>query len=184
MTLQQANRKVANLLDEETADEFEHRLYDFYDYAQKQIATTVDHIEEIIKINPVFDGEFDIAEQLYERTGKRLYKICKITTDADFKHLHKNSYQFYAGREYTITCYVYPETITEDTEPSYEFEISPEAQSAIIYYAAAQTMLTDTDQRPYYSLIDRYNNILQNISDVKRENINLNVVKLGGNHGI
>ena len=92
----------------------------------------------------------------------------------DFKYI-------FSSGTHRIFCNVYPDDITNSTPAEYTFEVSPEAQPAIVYYAAAQCMVTDTDQRPYYSFMERYNNILQNISDSKRLNASINIVKLGGN---
>lgn len=178
MNISEAKTLVASLLDEETADEFEHKLPAFYDYAQKQIATTVDYIKKDITLVPDKTADTDIAELVKTRIGKRLYKLRKITSDDSFEHLHDNFYRFYAGGEYIISCCVYPDTIDKETPPEYEFEVSPEAQPAIVYYAAAQTVITDTDQRPYYAFMDRYNNILQNINDARRDNITVRAVVL------
>lgn len=179
MNLSQARDMVARLLDEETADEFQHKLPSFYDYAQKQIATTVDYIENNIIVTPLEDvRDTDISKELMTQTGKRLYKLRRIITDGEYKHLYDNVYRLYGGTDYRMLCYVYPDTISEETDLEYEFEVSPEAQPAIVYYAAAQTVITDTDQRPYYAFMDRYNNILQNISEARRNNVTVKVVEL------
>lgn len=170
---------VARLLDEETADEFQHKLPSFYDYAQKQIATTVDYIENNITVSPAESvRDTDIADELLNQTGKRLYKLRRIITDGEYEHLYDNVYRLYGGQSYRMLCYVYPDTITNDTDSEYEFEVSQEACPAIVYYAAAQTVITDTDLRPYYAFMDRYNNILQNISEARRNNVTVKVVEL------
>ena len=182
MNISEANMKVADLLDEESASEFASKLPAFYDYAQKQIATTVDPIEfdTVLELTNSDETEIDLSDWLYTKEEKKLYKIRKIITDGEYEHIYGNVFKFNAGTKYRLFLYIYPETINNDTDLTHEFEISPEGQSAILYYAAAQVVLTDTDTRPYYALMDRYNNILQNISDSRRENVRLSVVKLGG----
>ncbi len=178
MTISEANQMVINLLDDEdNAEEYIDRLPDFYDYAQKQIATTVDNIEKTLALSIESDTEIDIKERTKSELEKHLYYVKRIVTDAEYEHIYGYTYRLAPG-EYRIVCCVYPETVTSDTAPEYAFEISPEAQPAIVYYAAAQACVTDADLRPYYAFMDRYNNILQNINDAKNNTVTVKAVKL------
>lgn len=183
MTLESANKMVANLLDEETPEEFEHKLPAFYDYAQKQIATTVDYIKTMTHITVESETEIDIGEYVNSESDKNVYAVRRIIPSDNVTKLYDKTYKLPAG-EYRVICDVYPQTITADTPPDYEFEISPEAQPALVYYAAAQSQTMESDLRPRSAFMDMYNNILQNISDAKREGVSLNVIKLGGNYGV
>ncbi len=177
MTLLEANEQVFALLDEEEDENILIKLPAFYDYAQKQIATTVDHISANLKIEVEDSSEIDLNELVKEKLGKKLFKVQKIVSDAAHEHVFGFIYKFEKGT-YRLFVYVYPDTISEETDEDYEFEISEEACPALVYYAASQVVVTDTDQRQYYAFLDRYNNVLQNISDTRRNNVVVKIVEV------
>lgn len=181
MTINEANSIVADLLDEETAEDYLHRLPDFYDHAQKQIATTVGFIERVIDITPETDGEVDVSELVLEKTGKQLYRVARVISGSSAINIYQSVYNLSAGVRYRFLCYVYPETITDNTSDDYEFEVPQEALPAITYYAAAKAVGADSDKSQYYLLMEQYNNILQNMHEAKNDNISVKVVNLGGN---
>lgn len=181
MNIEQANSIVADLLDEESYDEFKHKLPDFYDHAQKQIATTVGHITRVIEFTPELTGEYDVSERVQEILNRKLYRVRRILSDGDSAlRLFKTTYSMQGGVRHRLIVDVYPETVTESTPVSYEFEIPEEAQPALTYYAAAHCTTTDNDKGPYYAFMDRYNNILQNMADAQRDSVSISIVKLGG----
>lgn len=181
MNIEQANSIVADLLDEESYDEFKHKLPDFYDHAQKQIATTVGHITHVIEFTPEITGEYDISDRVMEKLNRKLYRVRRVVTDGGSAlRVFKTTYNMLGGHLYRIVVDVYPQTINESTPVSHEFEIPEEAQPALTYYAAAHCTTTDNDKGPYYAFMDRYNNILQNMADAERDSVSVNVVKLGG----
>ena len=181
MNINEANSIVADLLDEETAEEYLHRLPDFYDHAQKQIATTVGYIERVIDFTPESDGEVDVSALLLEKTGKQLYRVARVISGGSAANVYQSVYDLKAGTRYRFLCYVYPETITDETDENYEFEVPQEALPAITYYAAAKAVGADSDKSQYYLLMEQYNNILQNMYEAKNDSVSVNVVRLGGN---
>ena len=183
MNIEQANSIVADLLDEETYDEFKHKLPDFYDHAQKQIATTVGHITTVVEFIPELTGEYDVSERVREVLDRKLYRIRRVLSEGDSAlRLFKTTFSLQSGMRYRFVVDVYPQTVTESTPESYEFEIPEEAQPALTYYAAAHCVTTDNDKGPYYAFMDRYNNILQNMSDAQRESVSVKIVRLGGDN--
>jgi hypothetical protein len=180
MNINDANNMVVGLLELESLDEYEKNICSYYDAAQKQISTTVDHIEAEYLIKLEASAEIDLKEYIETHFSKKLLRVRKIFSDNVPERVFGNKYIFTPGT-YRVFCYVYPDNISKDTDVTYEFEVSPEAQPAIVYYAAAQCVVNESDQRPYYAFMDRYNNILQNISDSKRQNLSIKFVKLGGN---
>ena len=62
-----------------------------------------------------------------------------------------------------IVYFAYPVKIYDNSPLSTEFEVAPQAQSAIPYFAAAQAVLSDSDMRRYYAFMDMFNNILTNV---------------------
>lgn len=179
MNISEADNMVLGLIDEETLEEYADKIRGYYDSAQKQIATTVDFIKAEFLVEVQGRAEIDLKEYIENKFSKTLYRICKILPASTYTRVYDFKYILSPGA-YRVFCYVYPDNITNNTPVDYSFEVSPEAQPAIAYYAAAQCMVTDTDQRPYYAFMDRYNNILQNMSDSKRQNTSINIVKLGG----
>ncbi len=184
MNIEQANSMVAELIDEESPADFKNKLPGFYDHAQKQIATTVAHIERVFEFTPDKTDEYDMADVVLKTIGKRMYKLCRVMTvdvASAPQRVYGRVFKLSAGTKYRVLCYVYPDTVGDNTDTvTYEFEIPEEAQPALVYYAAAHVVATENDKAPYYMFMDRYNNILQNISDAKTASTSINVVNLGG----
>ncbi len=146
MTAAEANRIVMRLVGE---DDFHHVgdiLKTYYGMAQRQIATTVCPIE---KSMPLFAGE-------KTRLPDEFFRIKRINCDYE-----KSGLFITAAEDTRLIYYAYPADIVSDED---EFEIDPEAQNALPFYAAAQLVLADSDMRRYTVFIDSYNFILSNIS--------------------
>ena len=178
MNISQANDIVANLLDDESASEYLSKLPVYYDFAQKQIATTVDNIHKKFILDFDIKTQVDLKKYLETKYNTKIFKIKKIISSESYTRVYGDEYVFDKG-VFEVFCDVYPQTITNDTSLDAEFEVSPEAQPAICYYAAAQCVATESDRGPYVAFIDRYNNILQNIADTRRDKASINIVKLG-----
>ena len=186
MNISEANDMVARLLDEESPEEFKNKLPGFYDHAQKQIATTVANIEGVFEFVPDTTKEYDISDVVRETIGKTMYKLNRVIAadGLSAERVYGRVYKLFQGVTYRVFCYVYPDTIDLNTdEHKYQFEVREEAIPALIYYAAAHVVATESDKAPYYMFMDRYNNILQNISDSKHTTASINIVKLGGVSG-
>ena len=162
MTIAQVRKMVMYLLDEDSDDEFKGKVNVYFDMAQKQIATTVDFLQKQIKFETT--GKFLLPDDFFK---------LKSASGTDFEIIGKD---IIVSSPLEINYYAYPADITENSADDTNFEISLIGQSAIPYFAAAQLVITDTDMRPYYAFLDRYNNILQNISLSK--NGSVKVVKL------
>ena len=146
MTVAEANRIVMRLVGE---DDFHHVgdiLKTYYAVAQRQIATTVCPIE---KSMPLFAGEKVILPDEF-------YRIKRINCDYE-----KYGRTIIAAEDTKLIYYAYPADVVSDED---EFEIDPEAQNALPFYAAAQLVLSDSDMRRYTVFMDSYNFILSNIS--------------------
>lgn len=183
MDIREADNMVIGIIEAESIDEYKS-IRAYYDAAQKQIASTVDPIEAEYMLEISSDTELNLKKYIQDKHSKILFRVRKILGENSYTRVFGNTYNFPKG-EYRVFCYVYPDTITDSTPVDYEFEVSLQAQAAIAYYAAAQCVVGESDQRPYYAFMDRYNNILLNINDTKKDNVSLNIVKLGdGINGI
>jgi hypothetical protein len=75
---------------------------------------------------------------------------------------------YYNIGEYNVFYFAYPQTITDDTDDTYEFEIDLEAQEAIPYYVAAHVIM-DEKSGMSSKLLALYQNKLANL-DTKISN--------------
>ncbi len=164
MTVAQANRIVRALIGEDDFHDIEDVIASYYSIAQRQIATTV---------CPIIRGAFIECGRRTELPSD-LYRIKSVPasyTKEGSTHITVEG----EGQVY-ILYYAYPQNIPDDCEGTTEFEIDIEAQSALPFYAAAQTVLADSDMRRYNAYMDSYNNILSNIAAANKH-ATLNIVK-------
>lgn len=146
MTVEEANKTVMRLVGEEDFHHVGDILRTYYSMAQKQIATTVCPIEKTMSLSAGVETELP----------REFYRIKRLNCD------YIRNGRFITAKEDTvITYYAYPADIVSDDD---EFEIDPEAQNALPYYAAAQLVLADSDMRRYTVFTDSYNFILSNIA--------------------
>ena len=164
MTVAQANKIVRALIGEDDFCEIKDVIASYYSIAQRQIATTV---------CPIIRGAF-------VECGKKvplpadLYRIKSVPASYTKEG---SSYITVEGEgKVYIIYYAYPAPIPDDCDGTTEFEVDAEAQSALPFYAAAQTVLADSDMRRYYAYMDSYNNILSNIAAANKHAV-LNIIK-------
>ena len=154
MDISSAKKLLRSLIGDDCFLEIKDNVNSYFDVAQKQIATTVDFIKRCIEAKGP-------AKVCLPEGGMR---IVKVVSDGKSEIVDKGCVQLLDSADYKIYYYAYPATLDESTPDSYEFEVSPEAHSAIVFFAAANAVITDNDMRPYYAFNDRYNNILENIA--------------------
>lgn len=164
MTVGKANRIVKSLIGEDDYYDVCDVIASYYNIAQKLIATTVCPIIKTIEL-PCGENVL-LPSDLF-----RLKNISKGYTRVDATHVNING-----NGQAKVTYYAYPAEIYDDSPDSTEFEIDPEAQSALPFYAAAQTVLADSDMRRYNAFIDSFNGILSNIASVDAKAV-ITVVK-------
>lgn len=144
MTVAEANKAVMRLIGEDDIHHVGDILTLYYDMAQRQIATTVAPIERRVSV------EANVKTEL----PPDLYRIKRLPTD-----YVREGRQVTASEDTVLTYYAYPASCDGGS-----FDIDPEAQNALPFYAAAQLVLADSDMRRYNSFMDSYNNILSNIA--------------------
>lgn len=152
MTIGEANKIVKSLIGEDDFYYVSDVIASYYGIAQKLIATTVC---PIVKSATLKCGKnVLLPDDLY-----RIKSISNGYVRTDRTHVDIDG-----EGEAKVWYYAYPANISDDTPDTYEFELDPEAQSALPFYAAAQTVLADSDMRRYNAFIDNFNNILSNIA--------------------
>lgn len=160
MTVERANNIVKSLIGEDDFHIFESSLTEFYNIAQRQIATTVC---PIIKTVVLEGGENTLPSDLY-----RIRSVsCSYQRQGDKIFTEPKE-------RFTLTYLAYPKDVSDKASV---FETDPEAQSALPFYAAAQAVAADSDMRRFNSFMDSYNNILENIA-AQKKSVSVRVVTL------
>lgn len=166
MTVKDANKTVKRLVGEDDFHDVSDILASYYSLAQIQIASTIAPIERS------FEAECGVTVTLPDD----LYRLIRVKGSyrrTDAKHIYVE------GEGYvTVRYYAYPKPLADDCDENTEFEVCPEAQAAIPYYAAAQTVLADSDMRRYYAFMEMYNAILTNVEGSRQKKSVLTVVDL------
>ncbi len=167
MTVGQANKIVRGLIGEDDFHDVEDVIASYYSIAQCQIATTVC---PIIKTKTLVCGESVLLPD-------DLFRIKNIP--ASYTREGAHNILIDGKGTVQITYYAYPKALLDDCPENTPFELDEEAQNALPYYAAAQTVLADSDMRRYNTFMDTYNNILSNIA-VNNKHAIMNIVSLEG----
>lgn len=152
MTIGEANKIVKSLIGEDDFYDVSDVIASYYGIAQRLIATTVC---PIIKSVTLKCGKGVLLPE-------DLYRIKSISNG--YVRTDKTHVDIDGEGEAKVWYYAYPTDVSDNTPDTYEFELDPEAQSALPFYAAAQTVLADSDMRRYNAFIDSFNNILSNIA--------------------
>ena len=161
MTLGEAKNKVYMLLDEHSAggevehdDDIEKKMTAFFDMAQKTLA----QIRKILR-----------EEEFFPTLGKTAYEM-----PDDFYSLYRvwadgksatNRLRWRGGKliipegyasKVIVEYFAMPDTIPEDAEDGYTFEIAEDACECMPYYVAAQQLLPDLVM-DYGAMLQMYN---------------------------
>lgn len=149
MTLGEAKNKVYMLLDEHSAGgeidhdaDIEAKMTAFFDIAQKQLA----QIKKIVKTKKIIPAA---GKAEYALPGDLLgvYRVWKDDRPATARYRFRGGKILIperdAGSEILVEYFAMPETIPDDADDSYEFEIPADACECMPYYVAAQQLLPD-----------------------------------------
>lgn len=163
MTLGQAKQKTLRLLDEKTDKDYRGKFNLFFDTGQRKVAT---------QAKPIIKTRIFLTQGQPLPLPEDVFQVRRIQTQngaaQDFRFTG-NDILLPAG-SYLLEYSAYPQTIGEDTPDSYEFEIDADVQDALPYFVAAQCLIKENDQRPYYTYTDEYNAILVNARIRPEEN--------------
>lgn len=163
MTINDANRLVLALVGEDDFHDVKDVLTSYYDLAQVEIATTVAPILKTFE-----------ARKGSNRLPDDFYRICHVPTAysrTDRNHISVDG-------DVTVKYYAYPTRLKDDADGTTEFEVVSEAQQAIPYYAAARTVLSDSDMRRYYAFMDLYSSVLSSVAQQNTAASVMTVVQL------
>lgn len=168
MTLGEGKNKVYMLLDEHSAGgvvehdaDIEAKLNFFFDIAQKEVAK-VQKVVKTRKYNPTQAKE----EYSLPADMMGIYRIWRDGRSMGSRYRIRGGKLIIpasdAGREILLEYFAIPETITEETDDSYEFELREDGCNCLPYYVAAQQLLPDLVM-DYSSMLNMYQMSLQTL---------------------
>lgn len=173
MTLGEAKNIVHFLLDRTLLEEYADKINSYFDLGQKRVAATTDFIERIKEITVEEPTVIDL-----EQMEERFYKLRKVEGENEYEKQDQTHLRLQKGT-YRLFYNVYPQTITNRTPDSYEFEISEIGQTALPYFVAAQVSIAEHDLRFHEVYNEEFANLLVNIDAARREG-RMKIVPMGG----
>ncbi len=166
MTLGEGKNKVYMLLDEHSAGgvvehdaDIEAKLNFFFDIAQKEVAK----VQKILRSKKIFPTEEKSEYSLPADFGG-LYRVWVDDRPAGSRYRFRGGKILIpdAGSTVILEYFAIPETITEETDDSYEFELREDGCNCLPYYVAAQQLLPDLVM-DYSSMLNMYQMALQTL---------------------
>lgn len=166
MTLGEGKTKVYMLLDEHSAggvvehdQDIEAKLNFFFDIAQKEVAK----VQKILRSKKIVPTEEKSEYSLPADFGG-LYRVWVDDRPAGSRYRFRGGKILIpdAGSKVILEYFAIPETITQDTDDSYEFELREDGCNCLPYYVAAQQLLPDLVM-DYSSMLNMYQMSLQSL---------------------
>ena len=169
MTLEEMDKKVLSLIEEMNPDS-EH-LTDDPDIAAKHRYVTNQIMFELARIKKIpkyVEIKVSAGDSLsFEDIGREVgYDVYQLGTVCGAAHTYKADGTIIKVQEsgtLEIDCYVYPETITENTKGSYEFELSQDVLEIMPYGIAADLLKSDISSEYGSVYATRYETMLQRL---------------------
>ncbi len=169
MTLKEMKKKVLGLIEE--LNPLSEYLTDDPDISTKindvinQILYELARFKKIPKYIEMEVSEGDVIDfaAIEKECGYEIYQIDLVCGVRYVPKANGTVLKMLGSGTAEIDCYVYPERITEKTNGSYEFELSPDALEIMPYGVAGDLLKSDvsTDYGTIYS--NRYNEMLQRL---------------------
>lgn len=136
-----------------------------YNYVANQIMFELARMKKIAKY-----VEMDVAEGdllTFDDIGGAVgYDVYQIATVSGVNHAYKANgtvVKILESGKAEIDCYVYPESITENTKDNYEFELSADALEIMPYGIAADLLKSDISTEYGSIYATRYETMLQRL---------------------
>ena len=157
MTLEQGENAVLKLMDEygdgsQPDGELVARMPELFDMAQKQLA----QIQRIVRTAEITaeSREYTLPEDC-----AKVFRVWEGDETTRRWVQRGKTLLFSSPKARMLEYFATPETITEDTVETYEFEISEEAAACMPFFVAASLLSTDMVQ-PGGELTRLYNTML------------------------
>jgi hypothetical protein len=169
MTLLEMKKKVLGMIEEINPDS--ELLTDDPDIATKindvtnQIMFELARMKKIpkyVEMN-VYEGDLVTLEDISNAVGYEVYQLGTINGVNYLPKANGTILKIMEGGTAEIDCFVYPERITEKTNNSYEFELSPDALEIMPYGIAGDLLKSDVSSEYGAIYANRYESMLQRL---------------------
>jgi hypothetical protein len=169
MTLLEMKKKVLGMIEEINPDS--ELLTDDPDIATKindvtnQIMFELARMKKIpkyVEMN-VSEGDLVTLEDISNAVGYEVYQLGTINGVNYLPKANGTILKIMEGGTAEIDCFVYPERITEKTNNSYEFELSPDALEIMPYGIAGDLLKSDVSSEYGAIYANRYESMLQRL---------------------
>lgn len=167
MTLQEMKKKVLGLIEELNPDS--ELLTDDPDIAAKLHAVINQIMFEIVRFRKipryvkiaVNAGDVLNFADIGNECGCEVYQTALVSGVRYTPRANGTVLKFHESGTAEIDCFVYPERITEETDGSYEFGLSPDALEIMPYGIAADLLKSDVSAQYGSVYADRYREMIQ-----------------------
>ena len=169
MTLLEMKKKVLGMIEEINPDS--ELLTDDPDIATKindvtnQIMFELARMKKIpkyVEMN-VSKGDLVTLEDISNAVGYEVYQLGTINGVNYVPKANGTILKIMESGTAEIDCFVYPERITEKTNNSYEFELSPDALEIMPYGIAGDLLKSDVSSEYGAIYANRYESMLQRL---------------------
>jgi len=172
MTLGEGKRKVLMLIDEYSSggvtqvdEDLNVRMADFFDLAQKDVASRKRMIRSFVPEAPREEGEepvLPIPERVACPAPENFNQVFRVWRDGRLTKAYP-----WSGRcillpeedvgRVVVEYFAVPGTIPQDAGDDYEFEVDEDAAACMPYFVAAQQLIVDlvVDYQPLLDLYER-----------------------------
>ena len=169
MTLLEMKKKVLGMIEEINPDS--ELLTDDPDIATKindvinQIMFELARMKKIPKYVEmvVSEGELVTLENIGDAVGYEVYQLGTINGVNYVPKANGTILKIMESGTAEIDCFVYPERITEKTNNSYEFELSPDVLEIMPYGIAGDLLKSDVSSEYGSIYSNRYESMLQRL---------------------
>jgi hypothetical protein len=169
MTLLEMKKKVLGMIEEINPDS--ELLTDDPDIATKindvinQIMFELARMKKIPKYveMTVSEGDLVTLENIGDAVGYEVYQLGTINGVNYLPKANGTILKIMESGTAEIDCFVYPERITEKTNNSYEFELSPDALEIMPYGIAGDLLKSDVSSEYGSIYSNRYESMLQRL---------------------
>lgn len=169
MTLLEMKKKVLGMIEEINPDS--ELLTDDPDIATKindvinQIMFELARMKKIPKYveMEVSAGDLVTLENIGDAVGYEVYQLGTINGVNYVPKANGTILKIMESGTAEIDCFVYPERITEKTNNSYEFELSPDALEIMPYGIAGDLLKSDVSSEYGAIYANRYESMLQRL---------------------
>lgn len=169
MTLLEMKKKVLGMIEEINPDS--ELLTDDPDIAAKINEVTNQILFELARMKkipkyvemPVSEGDLVTLENISDAVGYEVYQLGTIHGVNYVPKANGTILKILESGTAEIDCFVYPERITDKTNNSYEFELSPDALEIMPYGIAGDLLKSDVSSEYGTIYSTRYESMLQRL---------------------